>query len=72
MLSNFEGSADALTAFRPLSRYMTFSVEDHGIVRAPPLSAQVFICPQEILINFDHLAAVRSALPLNGHEAGNG
>jgi hypothetical protein len=43
---------------------MTFSVEDHGIVQSPPPSAQEFICPQEFLINFDHLAAIRSALVL--------
>jgi hypothetical protein len=47
---------------------MTFSVEDHGIVWASPPSAQVFIYPQEILINFDHLAAIRSALVLASGE----
>jgi len=58
------GSMNALTVLRALSRCMTFSVEDHGIVWASPPSAQVFIYPQEILINFDHLAAIRSTLNL--------
>jgi hypothetical protein len=43
---------------------MTFSVEDHGMVYASSALVQAFVCPQEISINFDHLAAIRSALGL--------
>jgi hypothetical protein len=43
---------------------MTFSVEDHGMVCASSALVQAFVCPQEISINFDHLAAIRSALEL--------
>jgi hypothetical protein len=64
MLSNCWGSANALTVLREPSRCMTFSVEDRYMVTSPLPKGNKRSYPQEILINFDHLRANRSALLL--------